>query len=935
MEFRILGPLAVEEQGQPISVGGTRQRALLAILLLHRGEVVSADRVIEELYGDRAPAHASTSIRANVSRLRKALGRSELLRTHAGGYVLEPAPGSVDADRFERLVDEGRRLRAAGEPVRAAARFRKALELWRGPALSDLAYEDFAQPEIARLTERRIETIEERIAAELDLGRHAELVGELEHLVHELPVRERLCGQLMLALYRSGRQAEALEAFQDVRQKLVDELGIDPGTELRDLQGAILRHDPALDLAVPVGEVPPRFPAGLGALPAGLTRVLGRASEIDAICERLRGDVRILTLTGPGGIGKTRVAIEVAERLAPEYADGARFVALSSISDPELVGVTVATALGLHPDSGQTALEALVEELRDTQLVLVIDNYEHLLAAAPLASELASAARGLKILATSRAPLHIRGEHLWPLPPLQFPPDYNNDLESVAASPSIALFTERARAVEPSFTLDDSNAAAVVDICNRLDGLPLAIELAAARIQILPPDALAARLDRALPLLNAGPRDAPPRHQALNSTIAWSYGLLAEEHRGLFRRLSVFSGGWTIDAAEVVCGGDLASLAALVESSLIRDIQIDGHRRGTMLATIREFAHDRLVDAGEQDKLARTHAEYFLAVAEAQPRMRSAELVAELADEEGNFRAALSFAGGGSHPELMLRLAGALWRFWWVRDQDEEARMWLEEAYAHGSSAPGSLRAEVLRGLGVVVDGLGDPARGWELEEEALGLYREIGDPEGVGACLNNLGRFSLEQGDLERAILLLEDSIQCLEQLGAGQSLAPRNNLAEVLVRKGDFVRARELFEDVLAGAKRESNDLVVADIRLQLAWIYGFEGAFDKAGQLVGEVLPHYVRIGASLDSARCMFVAALVCAGRGRLDDAACLVGAASATRQRLGRPALLEDMYARPFQTLEQELGRERYATRYGLGAVMSFDDAIQLAQSVLA
>ena len=283
----------------------------------------------------------------------------------------------------------------------------------------------------------------------------------------------------------------------------------------------------------------------------------------------------------------------------------------------------------------------------------------------------------------------------------------------------------------------------------------------------------------------------------------------------------------------------------------------------------------------------------------------------------------------------MLRLAGALWRFWWIRDQDEEARMWLEEANVNGERGPAPLRAEVLRGLGVVVDGLGDPARGQELEEEALGLYREIGDREGIAACLNNLGRFALEQGDLERATSLLEDSIECLEQLDPDMSLAPRSNLAEALVREREFAKARSLLQEVLAGTLRTNDALAVADVRLQLAWIACFEHSYEDAAQLVREVLPTYVRIAASLDSARCMFVAAFISAGRGRLDDAARLVGAASATRERFGRPALLEDMYALPFQTLEQELGRERYAAAHDDGATMSFEKAIALTQGVLA
>jgi DNA-binding SARP family transcriptional activator len=331
MEFKLLGPLAIEVGGRQIEPGGTRQRGLLAILLLPRGEVVSAERLIEELYGTQPPASAATSLRAHVSRLRRALGGSELLRTRAGGYVLEVEKDSIDAQVFERLLEQGRSQRASGNAAQAAATLRQALELWRGPPLADFAYADFAQSEIARLDELRLAAIEERIEAELDLGHHAELVGELERLVRDYPLRERLRGHLMLALYRSGRQAEALASFQDARRILVDQLGIEPGSDLRALQQAILRHEVDLDLARTRPARPPRFPPALGALPVGLTRLVGRAQDIEEICELMRGDVRILTLTGPGGIGKTRVAIEAAASVAREFDDGARFVPLAPL----------------------------------------------------------------------------------------------------------------------------------------------------------------------------------------------------------------------------------------------------------------------------------------------------------------------------------------------------------------------------------------------------------------------------------------------------------------------------------------------------------------------------------------------------------------------------------------------------------------------------
>jgi predicted ATPase/class 3 adenylate cyclase len=635
-------------------------------------------------------------------------------------------------------------------------------------------------------------------------------------------------------------------------------------------------------------------------LPNPVSSFVGRQREVAELLARIANGARILTLTGPAGSGKTRLALEAAATLVPRYKAGVFWIALATVRDPGLVTEQIAQTLG--------AKNALAEHIGRDEMLLLLDNLEQVVEAAPDLVDLVADCPNLTFLCTSRELLRVRGEIEYEVLPL-------------AHTEAVDLFCARC-GFAPSNEIEE--------LCARLDNLPLAVELAAARTKALSPAQILERLSQRLDLLKGG-RDADPRQQTLRATIQWSYELLSEDEKRLFRRLAVFVGGFTLDAAEEICKAELDPLQALVEKSLVRRT----NHRFSMLETIREYASERLHEAGERGELSRRHAEVFTQLAEAQPRMRRAELVVKLADDEGNLRAALSFAGGGREPELMLRLAGALWRFWWVRDQDKEARAWLEEANAHGESGPPPLRAEVLRGLGVVVDGLGDPPRGWELEEEALGLYREIGDPEGVGACLNNLGRFALEQGDLEQATSLLEDSIECLEQLGAGRSLAPRNNLAVVLVRKGDFAKARQLFEDVLAGAKRESDDLVVADIWVELAWIAGFEGSYEEAARLVRAALPTYVRIGASLDSARCMFLAALVCAGGERLDLAARLVGAASATRQRLGRPALLEDIYVRPLQMLEQELGREPYVAAYDEGAAMSFEDAIELTQSALA
>ena len=680
---------------------------------------------------------------------------------------------------------------------------------------------------------------------------------------------------------------------------------IDALTKLTDLGEHRLKDLSAPERLFQLGET--AFPA-LNTLyqtnlPVVPTPLVGREHELAELVEILAAGDRLLTLTGPGGIGKTRLAMQVASLMHEHYAGGVWWVPLSAVTDPQFVVATAAQALG--------AKAGLAEHIADTHLLLLLDCFEHVVDAAPELAALLATCPHLVLLVTSRERVHLRGEIEYEVPPL-------------GESEAVALFFERAPSVEPD--------EVVHAVCRRLDGVPLALELAAARTNVLSPTQLLERLDQALVLLSGGPRDAPQRQRTLRATIDWSHGLLNDAEKRLFRRMGVFVGGCDLEAAEAICDANLDVLQSLVAKSLVRR----RNDRLTMLDTVREYAAERLHETGEREEFEQRHAEFFTRLAEKQPHMSRAEQVVDLAEDEGNFRVALSFAAGGRNAELMLRLAGALWRFWWVRDNDEEARVWLEEANANGASGPAPLRAAVLRGLGVVCDGLGDPVQGRMHEEEALGLYRELGDLVGVGACLNNLGRSALEQGDLERATSLLQESIEYLELQGSEDSLAPWNNLAEVHLLKGDFAKARGHFEAVLARAEHASYELSVADIRVQLAWIACFEHSYEAAAQFVRDALPNYVRIGASLDSARCLFVAALISAGRGHLDDAARLVGAASATRTRFGRPPFLEgDVYVRPFEMLEHELGGQRYQSAYSEGATASFEDAIDLLRSALA
>src|ERR671930_2384232 len=579
-KFRLLGPLEVTVDGEPVALGGQKQRALLATLLLEPKRIVSGEPLIDAVWGEIPPETALNTVQDYIAQLRKLLPAGAL-ETVPPGYRLVVDSATIDLFEFVRLCEEGRSELASGDAATATETLRAALGLWRGPALADLASVPFAQTEILRLEELRTAAYEDRIDADLALGRHDQLVPELEVLVAQHPLRERLRGQLMLALYRAGRQADALAAYQRARTTLVEELGIEPGEALRKLERAILAHDPSLDLAPP-GRVAPRR------VPTPVQPLLGRAREVATLSDLVRdAGTRLVTLTGPGGIGKTSLALELARRLAPEFADGAAVALLATLEDPALVARTILEALGM-PETGRDPEEDLARALAGAELLLLVDNFEQVLPAASALARLLAASPSLKVIVTSRAPLHIAGEHEFPVPPLT---------EDEAAE----LFVTRAQAANTRFALSEENAGAVAELCTRLDGLPLAIELAAARSKLLPPAALLARLGNRLELLSGGRRDAPRHQQTLRMTLDWSYDLLDPDAQRLFAQLAVFAGGCTLASAEAVCRMDgpiLEGLGALVDESLLGQREL-GEPRFAMLQLVRDYALERLTATGE------------------------------------------------------------------------------------------------------------------------------------------------------------------------------------------------------------------------------------------------------------------------------------------------------------------------------------------------
>ena len=868
----MLGPVEVVGDDGPIPLA-SKHRRLLAALLVADGQARTVDELVESLWESDPPASARKLVQVYVSHLRRSLPTSARIVTAAGAYVLEAPAALVDAVRFERLVEESAAARRDSNHPLALSLAEQASGLWRGRAYGDMGYAGFLQPEIERLEELRLVALEERVDAQLALGRHAEAAGEVRGLAAENPLRERLQQQAMIALYRCGRQSEALELYAALRRRLDEELGLEPGPELRDVQRRILQQDADLDVpSVGVAR----------SLPVPPNRLVGREHDLEALATLLETrEVRLLVLTGAGGSGKTRLALEAARRAEATYANGAVLVELVPLRDPRLVVPTIAQALSVA--DAQQPLEALTGALRSRELLLVLDNAEHVREAMPALVELLAHAPRLTILVTSRTVLHLSGEHVFPVAPLD-------------AEASQALFEQRARSLQPDFRITPENRGAVRELCRRVDGLPLAVELAAARVRALSPQAVLERLNERLSFLAGGPHDLPARQQTLYETLDWSYELLSDEERALLARLSVFRGGATLGAVAEICvdgdeGGALDLVERLADASLLLVRRpAEGEVRYDLLETVWQYAEDRLQELDAAATRQR-HAEWCLALAEqAEPELsgqRQAWWFSHLEAEHDNARAALAYLAETGKRERALRLIALLSRFWYVRGHLTEARRHLDEVLpVAGDLDPLLLRRVQTAGASIALL-QGDYAAARAFAEGALESARRAGEQRFVANALSNLGAISLAGGDEERAGEVLEQAVALAREVGDERIMAlALNNLGDLALSTGDYRRAEPLFEESHALLRARGDTANIARSLFNLGAVDLMVGANGAAKARFGEALELARAAEDKEDLAWCLEGFAALAARAGDWERAATLLGAAGALLGRIG-------------------------------------------------
>lgn len=825
LKLGVLGQVRATRGDEVRPIRGKRRLVLLAMLGLHG--VLSRDRLIEAIWAGQLPANPTHALEALVSQVRSSLGEEgePVIELEGDAYRLSMP---TDVSEFERLVADARASATSGDERRAGRVLRQALDLWRGPVADGVDLPPDARPEVARLDELRLAVTEEWIDAQLASGSHTAVVDELQRLVAVHPWRERLRGQLMLALYRSGRQADALRAYQHARDVLGEELGIEPTRDLRELEALILLQDPEIDPTTPAdldhGEVH---------LPAALSSFVGRKQELAAL-QALLEESRLVTIVGPAGVGKTRLATEVARRAAQGVVGGTWFVDLTQAAEESEVISTLRGALGLAehapaPDDAAPLEDVVHSFVAARQPLLVIDNCEHVIGeAARVCSWLLDAGDRVRVVATSREALRIPGERVWEAPSMVLPND--GDTESILVADAVRLFIDRASAANAGFTANAETARTIAEVCRRLDGIALAIELAASRADVFGPSELLVRLDDRLSLLEDGYRTATPRQQTLRAAIDWSYALLSAEERALWRRLGIFSGTFDLAAVEAL-GGDGAArtLADLVRKSIVqRRPGRKGRHRYRLLETMREYAVGLIDEADEQLDLATAHARYYHGRAEdgwaVFETMKQVDATEELSLDLANLRAALGWFE--EHDvEALLEMAGALGWLWDRLGLPADGSEWLHRALRAARPVEGPGRARALWASALLTLSAAKEARevGYRNGIEALAMYERLGDGAGRARAWLVLARQEIDLVGVAGARHDFQTASDLYRQFGTRWGLAQALHFEAHGIMYSDTERARD--------RKLESASLF-DEVGDSVGWAASTVGAYQMSG-------------------------------------------------------------------------------------------------------
>ena len=977
LRFELLGRLRVVTDEGELAIGGRNSRVILACLVLHANERVSVDALVDTAWGTAPPPTAEHALQVYVSKLRRALdaaGERDRIENVAGGYQLVVHDGESDVDQFRVLAAEGRAALSHGTPERALQAFDAALALWRGGPLDDLAFEDVAQAAIHEFEELRLDTLEGRADALLALGRHADVARDLLAEVRSHPARERLVAALMLALYRGGRQREATALFQRHREYLAEELGLDPAPGVVSVHDQLLRQDPAL-----VGSLEVR-----NELPRPATSFVGRQEELALAEDLLVGGARLLTLIGPGGVGKTRLAIELAASLRPRFSEVV-FVELVSVSQPADVVDRIASAFRIPENAEGPLNERLASHLRLRRALIVLDNFEHLLEAVDVVESLVSRTDEPRFVVTSRTRLRLSGEYALPVPPLKPPPA---GAAPDTSTPAVALFLERARAANPFFESTPAAIEAVSEVCRRVDGLPLAIELAAARSDVLSPMQLAELVGTDDSVLTSRLRDVPERHRSLTATLAWSVGFLSISEQRVLCRLAVVTGRFDLTMIHDVCE-DLAEgmvslidiVSDLVDKSFIGRTTSDATEElFFMLETIRSYAQTRICDEDESEAAKARYVEHVRSIAgAASERLRGdgqdASLRALRARQDAVW-GALAVACAESWWGEAAAVVTSLTQYWCMSGSVSEGRSWADRVMAHagvlepaellrlknacgqlaeyqsdfevadslhrevldsaGVVDDGSVRLDALNGLAVIALWRGDANTSLSLSAEAKTLATASADMWRLQHILGNLAGGHYLSGDAGRAREELLEAVSINESIGNLQGRgAMLANLSVIAIEEEKYEDAAQFAHEARAVAENLGDLNRLASAASNEALACTMLGRYQEAGDSLRLAMSLSLQEGDKRVLASVLDASALLASRMGRDRDAATLYGSAAGISEalHLSTPPGVETEKEEDVRRLAEALGETTFEDAWAAGRKGSLESTLALAREI--